>query len=141
MKEIIQHFVDFGQRRFILILGHGGPDMKSTIGATCESVCRNHRISIHAFHILRVLEDLGLVNQATDRHAGKWETSLMLSLHNEVVGDVDEYGSTEDIERFGVFGDPKKASKARGAEHLERLFKQIEDDVRSREPSGFECNW
>jgi creatinine amidohydrolase len=141
LKEIIQHFVDFGHRRFILILGHGGPDMKSTIGAACESVCGNHRISIHAYHILKVLEDLDLVNQATDRHAGEWETSLMLFLHNEVVGDIDQYDNAEDIERFGVFGDPKKASKAEGAEHLGRLIKHIEDDIKPRAHSGFECNW
>jgi creatinine amidohydrolase len=141
VKETIRHFVDFGQKRFILILGHGGPDMKSTISAACESLCRDHRISILAFHILRVLEDLGRVNQATDRHAGEWETSLMLSLHQEVVGDIDEYGSAQDIKRFGVFGDPRRASEARGKEHLERLFKRIEDDIRTSEPSGFHSNW
>ncbi len=141
LVEVIQHFVDFGQRRLILILGHGGPDMKGSISATCEALCRDHPITIQVFHILRVLEDLGLVDQGTDRHAGEWETSLMLHIQCEIVGEVDVYEGPEDNERLGVFGNPKTASKSKGRQHLDRLIGHIEDAIRTMPPSGFYSNW
>jgi creatinine amidohydrolase len=141
VKETIQHFVDFGQKRFTLILGHGGPDMKGAISTAGESLCRDNEISILGLHILRVLEDLGLVDQAKDRHAGEWETSLMLSISNEVVGNVDEYERAEDVERFGVFGDPTRATDAKGKEYRERLVKRIEGEISTLRGLGFFCNW
>ncbi len=63
LREIIEHFIEFGQKRFILILGHGGPDMKETIREEGTKLCENREISIFAFHVMRVLEDLKLIDQ------------------------------------------------------------------------------
>lgn len=115
--------------------------MKRVVSTACESLCRDSDVSILAFHMLRVLEDLGLVDQTKDRHAGEWETSLILSICSEVVGDVDVYSNIEEIKRSGVFGDPREASNASGKEHLERLIRHIEDDITESGFLGFHCNW
>ena len=115
--------------------------MKSTIKTECTNLCENQGISILAFHLLKVLEDLGLVDQAIDRHAGEWETSLMHSIHTELVGDINVYGSAENIQRYGVFGDPTRASEARGKQYLERLLNRIEGEIGTSGQLGFRCNW
>jgi creatinine amidohydrolase/Fe(II)-dependent formamide hydrolase-like protein len=65
----------------------------------------------------------------------------VLHIQKEVVGDVDVYESDEDIERLGVFGNPKMASKSKGRQHLDRLIGYIEDAIRTIPPSGFYSNW
>lgn len=141
LREIIEHFIEFGQKRFILILGHGGPDMKETIREEGTKLCENREISIFAFHVMRVLEDLKLVDQREDRHAGEWETSVMLSAYGELVGDVGIYRNSEDIKKYSVYGDPRKASKARGNDYLDKLLDRLEDQTKGMERSGFSCNW
>ncbi|UCD92805.1 MAG: creatininase family protein [Methanobacteriota archaeon] len=141
LKEILQHFIDFGQKRFILILGHGGPDMKNAIGTASRTLCEGGSVSISAFHVLRVLEDLRLVDQGLDRHAGEWETSLMLLMHSDLVGDVEIYGTPEEVKKYSIVGDPKKASEKKGGQYLESVLKKIERDIGTSEPHGFCSNW
>lgn len=140
LHEILEHFIKFGYKKFILIIGHGGPEMKEAIKAVCKKLCKD-KISISAFHILRVLEDLGFVDQTKDRHAGEWETSLMLVVNERLIGNVDIYKSHEDIKKYGVFGDPRKASKMKGKKLLESVLEKIKKDIRKSKPYGFSCNW
>jgi creatinine amidohydrolase len=141
LGEILEHFTDFGQRSFILILGHGGPNMKNTIEGVCTKLCQEKEITIRAFHTLRVLEDLKLVDQKEDRHAGMWETSLMLVGHPELVGDIRVYTGSEDRRRYAVFGDPIKATRQIGEEYLKQVLERIEDVLRELKTSGFYGNW
>lgn len=139
LNEILEHFVRFGCKKFILILGHGGPEMKSAIKGICMKLCRKG-ISVSAFHILKVLEDLKLVDQSKDRHAGNWETSLMLYMYGKLVGNINIYKVPEDIKKYGVFGDPRKASRIKGKKHLKMIIEKIENDIENRASMLF-CNW
>jgi creatinine amidohydrolase/Fe(II)-dependent formamide hydrolase-like protein len=141
LGEILQHLSNFGQRSFILILGHGGPDMKSTIEGVCKKLCEEEDITIQAFHTLRVLEDLKLVDQREDRHAGMWETSLMLVAHPELVGDTEIYKDSESLREYAVFGDPTMATRENGEHSLRRVLERIEDDLRESADDGFMSNW
>jgi|Deesub1362A_J573_1020465.scaffolds.fasta_scaffold02802_2 creatinine amidohydrolase len=140
LNEILKHFIEFGCKKFILVLGHGGPEMKNKIKTVCTKLCKN-QISISAFHILKVLEDLKLVDQTKDRHAGEWETSLILFIHEKLVGNVNIYKNPEDIKRYGVFGDPRKATKTKGKKYLKMILEKIENDIKRLKPYKFSCNW
>ena len=87
IKDILRHFIEFGQKFFIIILGHGGPEIKESLRSMVRNLTAYSNITVYIFHILKVLETLGLVDQRIDRHAGEWETSLMLFINPSLVGD------------------------------------------------------
>jgi creatinine amidohydrolase len=141
LREILEHFIGFGQKKFILILGHGGPDMKNSIEKACKRLCRNEDVSILAFHTLRVLEDLKLVDQSEDRHAGGWETSLMLKAHSDLVGDVGVYKDSDDLGRYATFGDPRKSNTDMGENYMKAVLERIEEVILESKLGGFVGNW
>jgi len=82
----------------LIILGHGGPEIKHSV----EAAAKNVKLKVYSFHILTELEKLRLVDQSVDRHAGEWETSLVMCINEELVG---RFEPSEE-----VHGDPSKAS-------------------------------
>ncbi len=70
LRSILEHFASFGQRTFVVALGHGGPGMKKAIIEACDPLCRERGVSIAVFYVSRILEELELVSTFIDRHAG-----------------------------------------------------------------------
>jgi len=90
-RSIIEHFIKFGQRRFVIVMGHGGHEMKNSVAEACNSLCRNHDVAIVAFYIAYILEELNLVNTFTDKHVEMWKTSIIMAIDSSLVRDLSLY--------------------------------------------------
>ncbi len=140
LRSILEHFISFGQRFFVIVMGHGGPDMKSSVRDVCSSLCTEHGVSIAVFHVSRVLEELRVVDTSRDRHAGMWETSIVMAIDPSLVKSLDVYRGQEDLRVFGVAGNPLEASPSIGKEMIEAIVKHIESTVRKLHKACF-FNW
>ncbi len=141
LLSIIKHFVEFGQRKFILVLGHGGPDIKNTVIKVCTTLCEGHnKASIATFHVAYILNKLGLVNTSKDKHAGMWETSIVMAIDNSLVGNLNVYRDV-DPRKYGVVGNPLKASPEIGSKFVEAVINYIENLVKSFRFSGCHYDW
>ncbi len=140
LKHVLKHFASFGQKRFVVVLGHGGPEMKKAVREACTSLCRDLGISIAVFHVLRVLEELGIVDQSRDRHAGFWETSIVMAIDRSLVRDLSVYGGEEDLKAYGVAGNPFGASPGIGEKMLKAVVSHIESALLNLNTRCF-FNW
>jgi len=128
IKDILRHFIEFGQKFFIIILGHGGPEIKESLRSMVRNLTAYSNITVYIFHILKVLETLGLVDQRIDRHAGEWETSLMLFINPSLVGD-QKVAERAIPSKYGVYGDPTKATAEKGAKFVNQIIQHVEQVV------------
>ncbi len=142
LRSILEHFISFGQKEFILIVGHGGPEMKNALVEVCDNLCRGWGAVINAFRISRILNDLGLADTGVDRHAGEWETSIMMAIDNSLVKNLGFYQGCGDPHRYGVVGNPLKASPAKGLRYVEAVINYIEESF-ARNVTRRKCyyNW
>jgi len=140
LRAILEHFASFGQRSFVVVLGHGGPEMKSAIVDACRGLCEERGVSIAVFHVSQALRDLGLVDTSIDRHAGWWETSIVMAVDPKLVKDLSIYREPEDLRRYGVAGNPLNASAEQGRRLLNAVVSHIEEVVRSGIEGCF-FNW
>jgi len=136
LSSIIKHFIEFGQRRFVIVLGHGGPDIKNTIIKVCDDLCREYGATIAVFHIAHVLNKLGLVDTSKDKHAGVWETSIVMAIDASLVGNLSIYKETNP-KKYGVVGDPLQASSETGYRYIEAVINYMENFIKS--PKFKEC--
>jgi len=141
LRSILEHFISFGQRRFIVVMGHGGPDMKNSVVDACSKLCRERDAAIAVFHVSQILKDLGLVDTSVDKHAGTWETSIVMAIDSDLVKNLELYKECRDLRKYGVAGDPLKASLSQGLEFIEAVINYIENVV--RDPALTTCyfNW
>ena len=114
--------------------------MKNSIVEACDYFCREHDVTITVFHVSRILNDLGLVDTSTDKHAGMWETSIIIAINEDLVRNLDLYKSREP-RKYGVAGDPLKASRDKGLKYINAVINYIEDFL--KRITGIECyyNW
>jgi len=140
LSSILSHFVKFGQKSFIVILGHGGPEIKSAVADVCSDLCREREVDIAAFHIANILSRLGLVDTSRDRHAGGWETSIVLAIDPSLVKDVSVY-SRGDFRRYGVVGDPTRASTEAGRRYVASVIEYMERVVKGAGVKGCYLDW
>lgn len=142
--EIVSSFMQFGCRRFFVVLGHGGPQMKRGLIQAAEELygqSGQRKIHVSVFHISRALSELGGINTRKDKHAGDWETSLMLALAPSLVGEraLKEFSERG---RLGVFGDPTRATPKKGERLVRIVVNWISGQIQEKqaEPGVF-CNW
>jgi creatinine amidohydrolase len=137
-EEIAVSFYRQGIRNFILISGHaGGTHMAAIVDAGEAVMERFDDCKVAALSVLDLVARLpeGLVETPDDSHAGEVETSLMLLLRPfQVKGEgKEEYPSfpkpilvKDKLKCWpgGVWGDPVKASLAKGKDifNLEAFF-------------------
>ncbi|WFO74810.1 creatininase family protein [Desulfurococcaceae archaeon MEX13E-LK6-19] len=141
LKAVLEHFISFGQRMFIIVMGHGGPDMKKSVVNACNYLCRKYDATITVFHISQILKDLHLVDTSIDKHAGMWETSIIMAIDSNLVKNLDLYRKCRDPRRYGVAGDPLKASPNQGLKLIEAVVGYIEDFIRNPAYSKCYYNW
>ncbi|RLG89150.1 MAG: hypothetical protein DRO15_01215 [Thermoprotei archaeon] len=130
LQSIIEHFIKFGQEKFVLIIGHGGPQMKKAIIEACNNLYESHNASIIAFRVARILEELNLVDTSKDKHAGTWETSCIMVINSSLVRDLEVYRRLEP-RKYGVIGNPLEASPELGLEFIEAVISHIENFIKS----------
>ncbi len=140
LRSILEHFIAFGQKFFVIVMGHGGPDMKSSVRDVCSSLCREYGVTIAAFHVSQVLKELRMVDTSKDRHAGMWETSIVMAIDPSLVKSLDMYRSQEDLRVYGVAGNPLEASPSVGQAMIEAIVKHVESMVRKLHGVCF-FNW
>jgi len=126
LKSILTHFISFGQKEFILVMGHGGPDMKNSVTNACNYLCEKHEVSIAVFHISQILKDLHLVDTSVDRHAGMWETSIIMAIDDSLIKNLNFYRKCKEPHKYGVVGDPLKASPGQGLKFIKAIIDYIE---------------
>ena len=126
LRAVLEHFVSFGQRKFVIVMGHGGPDMKSSVTDACNVLCRERNAAIAVFHVSQVLKDLNLVDTSTDKHAGMWETSIVMAIDASLVKGLDAYREPNDLRKYGVAGDPLRASSDKGLKFIESVLNHIQ---------------
>jgi creatinine amidohydrolase len=146
-----ESLASWGFRYIFLLSGHGSPRHIVTLESACVKVSKKYKIQMHnlsgalAIRFLRgefveristrlpkplTPEEKELL--ANDIHGGWWETSMMLYLHPELVG---EYKNLETIKRTEK--DPARKLGYNGSPHLaSREFAVASLDVMTEEAVG-----
>ncbi len=145
--DLIKDTYNKGLRNFLLISGHGGSLHMSALKETAEVVIKEfHDIKIAALSPYDVLwKELSTITETpNDSHAGELETSIILYLSpNSVKGrSPEEYPKipkpfiVRDKTKYwpgGVWGNPQKASLAKGKKAMEIIIEKIIDIIEKLE--------
>lgn len=130
VKAVIEHFIDYGLRKFILMLAHGGPDMKQSVEDICEELWSSRRASILVVHVSTALQKMNLIDASVYRHASTWETSIVMAIDRDLVENLNMYKDVQDLKHYGVVGDPRKTNIELGKNLIESLTTYIENLIR-----------
>ncbi|MEJ2200723.1 MAG: creatininase family protein, partial [Desulfuromonadaceae bacterium] len=146
--DIVSALYGQGLRHFVLLTGHAGGTHTSALIDAGERLLERYgdlRIAVLTEYMLAASEGRGLIETEGDSHAGEIETSRMLHSHPHLVKGVGkrEFPAfprgilVRDKRKFwpgGVWGDPTKATAAKGAQlealvvaALDRLVTQLEE--------------
>jgi creatinine amidohydrolase len=140
--DVIEALYRQGLRNFVVISGHAGGTHNATLLDAGEEMLRtlvDARIAVVSEYDLATRAGQAHIETVDDSHAGEIETSRMLSTRPHLVKN----GATEDYPRFprhilvrdklkywpsGVWGDPTKASAAKGVQiemHVVNALEQL----------------
>ena len=139
VQGLVQNFLDHGFRRVLLLNGHGGNDVpgKQVLFELRQQQRRRKDLLLLFATYWGLVDDLSQVDglhQTQMGHACEWETSMMLQIAPELVGDyqaaeIVEPGNpfrpasrawiTKDRSRVGHLGWPNLASAEKGEALLE----------------------
>jgi len=143
---LMENFIQHGFRRLVFINGHGGNDVPGR--QAIFEVRQRHRHRADLLLLLATYWQLGAKPDEADRtlhqkqmgHACEWETSMMLRLAPQLVGDHKQVKPVESASAFepasrgwitkerteaGHIGHPHLATAEKG----EKLFGVFADDV------------
>jgi creatinine amidohydrolase len=146
LKDMVENFLVHGFRRIVLVNGHGGNIVPAS--QAMFEVRQKHRERRDLALLSTTYWTLGARPQQVDKslvqdrmgHACEWETSMMLRIRPELVGDykaakevsqADPYEPanrgwiTKDRSEVGHIGQPAHATAEKG----ELLFSLFADDV------------
>jgi creatinine amidohydrolase/Fe(II)-dependent formamide hydrolase-like protein len=142
IQEIVDSLVTFGVKKFVFILGHGGPDMKKAIERAFTDLIRKFPfLSLSAVHIAQIIGEVSDIDITKDKHAGKWETSLLMVLKLKAV-KIRRLKEYRYIKQARIHGNPTKASKKTGGKLVENITKWIIRWIRNMEKKvGIFYNW
>ena len=146
LNDLVENFLSYGFKRIVLLNGHGGNDVPAK--QALFEIRQRNRIRKDLLLLMATYWGLGtepwLVDPAIEQrdmgHACEWETSMVLTLRPDLVGDyknapVIEPGNafrpasrawtTKDRSSIGHIGSPHLASKEKG----DVLFNAFSSDV------------
>ncbi len=150
MIDVVEALYRQGLRNFVVLSGHAGGTHNATLldaGECLLSLLPEAKIAVVTEYELAAREGKDLIETVGDSHAGEIEASRMLATRYHLVKE----GAVEDYPAFpkhilvrnklhywpsGVWGDPSKASAAKGRKieeivvaALERLVVELEEFV------------
>jgi creatinine amidohydrolase len=143
---LMDNFIQHGFKRLVFINGHGGNDVPAR--QAIFEIRQHHRTRSDLLLLAATYWELGGRPYEVDGsfvqrrmgHACEWETSMILRLSPELVGDISRiepvpFGNafepasrgwiTKDRTAPGHIGDPRQATREKG----ETLFRVFADDV------------
>ncbi|MGD0280966.1 MAG: creatininase family protein [Dissulfurispiraceae bacterium] len=149
-RDLVTEAYKKGLRKFVLVSGHGGGLHMSALKETAEDLVeRLEPITVAVFTPYELLwkELSGIAETSNDSHAGELETSMVLYLSPGMVKGRarEEYPkiprplSVKDKVRYwpgGVWGNPGKASAAKGEKAVALIAARIGEVLDLVEKSG-----
>ncbi len=147
MKDLIRSFRAQGLRNMLVLTGHAGGSHRMALQDAGEEMLMEYgdiRIAVVTEYDLASREGRAIIETEGDAHAGEIETSRILHSHPHLVKGTGEKGYPDfptgilvrDKRKYwpsGVWGDPGKASAAKGKEIEELVVKKIVDLVKKME--------
>lgn len=156
VTDVLGSLVDGGFERIVVVNGHGGNRSLLKTAASDFRDDRNVSVAVLSYWDF-VADEVGLIRESPEggvSHGGELETSLVLYLGEELVGDdrddfvrddrdgylrTDLFGSGavyyprhfDDLTETGVSGHPSAASREKGERLFERSVEAIAEFVRS----------
>jgi len=143
INDVVSALYRHGLRRFILYSGHAGMNHRASMLNSADTL-----LALFDDIVISSITDADLVDQEFfelvetpgDSHAGEIETSLVMSIAPELVGDPPKadapafpksmvVGDTRKYWKSGVWGDPQKASADKGHRMMEILTRNLEELV------------
>ncbi|MBN1881839.1 MAG: creatininase family protein [Deltaproteobacteria bacterium] len=138
--DVVSSLYRHGLRRFILYSGHAGMNHRASMLNSSDALLEMFDdivVSSITDADLVDREFVELVETAGDSHAGEIETSLMMSIVPELVGDPPKADApvfprsmvvkdTRTYWKSGVWGNPQKATADKGRRMMEILAKNLE---------------
>lgn len=143
IQGIVNSLAKFGLKKFVFILGHGGPEMKNAIEEAFTNIIMNNplALSLSAIHIARIVGEVSNIDIIKNKHAGEWETSLIMALKPQVV-KIGKLEETRYPKQAGVHGNPLKATKETGNKLAENITKRIINLIKNeKRKAGLFYNW
>ena len=152
--DLVRSLLRGGFARIVLMPTHGGNFVP--LGAAIELLEEPERERVIALTDLSVLFEIAQLGEAEHGvpladgglHAGEWETSMMLSIHPELVrmeqaeagytGDLQEAvasmfsGGVASISPNGAIGDPTAASPGHGERYWEAVEALVMEQIEQR---------
>jgi creatinine amidohydrolase len=146
LRDLVENFLFHGFRRIVLLNGHGGnivPAQQAVFELRQKYRQRSDLLLLSATYWTlggKPHEVDQSIQQRQMGHACEWETSMMLRIRPDLVGDLgqvsavefgDAFGSahrgwiTKDRTETGHIGDPRQATAEKG----ETIFRVFADDV------------
>jgi creatinine amidohydrolase len=141
----------WGFRYIFVVSGHGSPKHIVAIESACVKISRKYRIQMHdLFGVLaikflrgqfvdRISERLSNPLSPQERellksdiHGGWWETSMMLLLHPDLVGEFENLPTIKRGDkgvRLGYFGSPALADKEFAEVSLKVMNEEAENII------------
>jgi creatinine amidohydrolase len=139
IDDVTSSLCRHGLKNFILYSGHAGMNhVAAMIDAADGLMDKYEDVSFMVITDLELTDKdfFELVETASDSHAGEIETSLIMSLAPDLVGELPRADypkfpkpllvrDTRDFWETGVWGDPQKASKEKGEKMVKILAKNL----------------
>jgi creatinine amidohydrolase len=154
VADLVRSLLRGGFARIVLMPTHGGNFVP--LGAAVELLEEPERERVIALTDLSVLFEIAQLGEAEHGvpladgglHAGEWETSMMLSIHPELVrmeraeagytGDLQEAvasmfsGGVASISPNGAIGDPAAANSSHGERYWEAVEALVMEQIEQR---------
>lgn len=144
-NDIVMELYKKGLRNFFLISGHAGGIHMSAIREAAEELVETLeevKVAVFSLYDFMWQELAQLADTPNDSHAGEIETSLVMTLAPNLVKGTspEEYPSfpkpfiVKDKIKYwqgGVWGNPSKASAAKGQEVFQRIVNKVAEIVSS----------
>ncbi len=148
--DLVSSLYRQGLRYIVLLSGHAGTTHMATLVDTGEELLTRYddiQIAVIKEYDLALAAGQGLLEAIDDSHAGEIETSRLLHSHPELVKGISpaEYPSfppgilVRDKPAYwpgGVWGDPAKASAAKGELLLQRMTDRLCEIITQLEEMG-----
>ena len=147
LRDLVRGFHAQGMKSFVLLTGHAGGlhvNAMREVGEEMLFALPDIRVALLSAYDLMKSETADLVETKGDSHAGEMETSCLLAIAPGLVTGTakKEYPTFPESVlvrkktlywKGGVWGDPAKASAAKGEEILRRVSSRAAEVVRDLE--------